>query len=103
VCYTTTFISSYHPVGDLELDTLHVSTCRVFLISGVAKDTPLALAESNTQLGDLHDMLQVLTERIEEMINFRFGGDIEIKISDLKNLRLLVAGGTEENEKYRER
>jgi hypothetical protein len=37
------------------------------------------------------------------MINFRFGGDIEIKISDLKNLRLLVAGGTEENEKYRER
>jgi len=48
-------------------------------------------------------MLQVLTERIEEKINFRFGGDIEIKISDLKNLRLLVVGGAKENEKDRER
>jgi hypothetical protein len=86
-----------------------VSICRVFLISGVVKDTPFAfldhnsfvLAESNTQLGDLHDMLRILTEKIKEKIKVHCGGDI--KISDLKNLRLLVAGGAKENKEDRQR
>ena len=86
-----------------------VASCRVYLISGIFNRTPFAylehhsceLGEEQATLKDLRDMLTHLSNNLKIKLKEVFQSNI--KIEKLRNLKLFVAGGSNAQEKDRER